>query len=115
MNECQTMNSKIDVEKAINSIYNLKNIFSFLSEKQKLNIIIYNTNLQNKLDININDYKRISGRYIVGERNGKGKEYDISRNNVLFEGEYLNGKRNGKGKEYYIGHKLKFEGEYIKY
>ena len=42
MNECQNIKSKIDVEKAIKSFYNLKNIFSFLSEKQKLNIIIYN-------------------------------------------------------------------------
>ena len=100
--------SKIDIEKDIKSFYNLKNIFSFLSEKQKLNIIINNKHLQKKFDINIEDYKRISGRYKVGERNGKGKEYDISTDVMLFEGEYLNGKRNGKGKEYYYYGKLKF-------
>ena len=66
-----------------------KNIFSFLSEKQKLNIMFYNKHLQKKFDINIEDYKRISGRYKVGERNGKGKEYDISTDVMLFEGEYL--------------------------
>ena len=113
MNEYQNKKSKIDVRKTIKSIYNLKNIFSFLSEKKKLDIIIYNKHLQNKFEININDYKRINGRYKVGERNGKGKEYDISSNKMLFEGEYLNGKRNGKGKEYYWHGKLEFEGEYL--
>ena len=111
MNECQNIKSKIDIEKAIKSFYNLKNIFSFLSEKQKLNMVINNKHLQKKFDIKIEDYKRISERYKVGERNGKGKEYDISTDVMLFEGEYLNGKRNGKGKEYYYEGKLKFKGE----
>ena len=89
MKDYQNKKSKIDVKKSIKSIYNLKNIFSFLPERQKLNIIKYNKQLQNKFDININDYKRISGRYKVGEINGKGKEYDISTDEMLFEGEYL--------------------------
>ena len=61
----------IKSEKNIKSIakYVLKDkLFSFLSEKQKLEIIINNKDLQNKLDINIKDYKRISRRYRVGER-----------------------------------------------
>jgi len=96
--------------------YVLKDIFSFLSKKIKLEIIIYNKELQKILDVNIEDYKRIRGVYRIGERNGKGKEYDISdisTNCIIFEGEYLNGKRNGKGKEYYSDGELKFEGEYI--
>ena len=113
MNECQNIKYKIDIEKAIKSFYNLKNIFSFLSEKQKLNIIINNKHLQKKFDINIKDYKRISGRYKVGERNGKGKEYDISTDVMLFEGEYLNGERNGKGKEYNWYSTLSLEGIYL--
>ena len=113
MNECQNIKSKIDVEKAIKSLYDLKNIFSFLSERQKLDIILYNKHLQNKFNNNIKDYKRISVRYKVGEINGKGKEYDRSSNKMLFEGEYLNGKRNGKGKEYYYN-RLLIEGEYLK-
>ena len=43
----------------------------------------------------------------------KGKEYDISTNNMIFEGEYLNGLRNGKGKEYDYNGKIVFEGEYL--
>ena len=113
IDECQNIKSELSIEKEIKSIYILKYILSFLSEKQKLNIIINNKHLQKKFDINIKDYKRISGRYKVGERNGKGREYDISTDAMLFEGEYLNGKRNGKGKEYYYDGELMFEGEYL--
>jgi len=70
----------IKSEKNIKSIskYVLKDeIFSFLSEKQKLKIIIYNKDLQKKLDINIENYKKIRGIYREGEKNGKGKEYDL--------------------------------------
>ena len=104
---------KINIEKSIESLYILKDIFSFLSEDQKLKIIIYNKNLQKKIDINIVNYKRIRGVYREGERNGKGKEYN-EYGKLIFEGEYLNGKRNGKGKEYdYWNSELEFEGEYL--
>ena len=106
---------KIEEFENIKSIskYVLKNmIFPFLPEKQKLEIIIYNKELQNKLDINIEDYKKIKGIYRIGERNGKGKEY-YSSGFLRFEGEYLNGKKNGKGKEYHDG-ELIFKGEYSK-
>ena len=113
MNKFQKRKSKINFEKSIESLYILKDILSFLPIKQKLKIIIYNKQLQNKLDINIEDYKRIRGIYREGEKNGKGKEYDISSKVTLFEGEYINGKRNGEGKEYYKNSKLKFEGNYL--
>ena len=91
----------------------LKIIFSFINEKKKLNIIINNKKLQNKLEINIKNYKKISERYKIGERNWKGKEYNF-KGELLFEGEYLNGKRwNGKGKEYNWNDELIFEGEYL--
>ena len=112
MEEFENIKSEKNIGKSIESLYILKDIFSFLSEKQKLEIIIYNKDLQNKLDISIEDYKRISKRYRVGERNGKGKEYN-NNGKLIFEGEYLNGKRNGKGKEYYYDGSLKFEGEYL--
>ena len=35
------------------------------------------------------------------------------KNIIKYEGEFLNGERNGKGKEYDINGKLKFEGEYL--
>ena len=98
--------------KDVKFFYIIKGIFSFLNEKQKLNMIIYNKTMQKMLLVDLNDYKRISGKYKIGERNGKGREYEIHKNHLLFEGEYLNGKRNGKGKEYYEG-KLIYEGEYL--
>ena len=76
MNEIQNIESKINIGKSIESLYILKDIFSFLSEKQKLNIIIYNKHLQRGFDINIEDYKRLSGVYKEGRRNGKGKEFN---------------------------------------
>ena len=97
--------------KNIKSIFFFRLIFSNLKEKQKLKIAKYSKNLQNKIDINLSNYKLFSGRYIIYE-NGKRKEYDAYRDILVFEGEYLIGKRNGKGKEYYDG-KLKFEGEYL--
>ena len=66
--------------KYIKSSYIIKEIFSFLNIKQKLNVIIYNKELQNICLINIEDYKNISGKYKIGERNGKGKEYKLSSN-----------------------------------
>ena len=115
MNEYDNDNIKheIDIIKSIQSKYILINIFSFLPEKLKLNIIIYNKNLQKKIDnINIEDYKRISRIYREGERNGKGKEYDKLTNIMIYEGEYLKGKRNGKGKEFNEIGETEFEGEY---
>ena len=105
--------------KEIKSTFIIKNIFSYLLEKQKLHLVIYNKELQKIYLIDIEDYKEISGKYIIGEKNGKGREYKLLDNILLFEGEYLNGKRNGKGKEYYYRYPententLKFEGEYL--
>ena len=76
-------------------------------------MIIYNKQIQKNFGVDIEVYKKISVKYKIGEKNGKGKEYDINTNKLIFEGEYLNGKRNGKGKEYYDNGKLKFEGEYL--
>ncbi len=51
--------------------------------------------------------------YKIGGKNGKGKEYNINTNILIFEGEYLNEKRSGIGKEYYDTDVLKYEGEYL--
>jgi len=61
-------------------------------------MIIYNKELKKILLIGNEDYKKISGIYKIGEKNGKGKEYIINTNKLIFKGEYLNGKKNGKGK-----------------
>ena len=121
----------------IKSSYFIKMIYTFVEEAQKLKFIKYNKSMQKNLDISIINYKFFSGRYIIyesngigkeytginnkliyeggyfdGERNGKGKEYDDYDSILKFEGEYLNGKRNGKGKEYW-NDQLRFEGEYL--
>ena len=95
------------------SIYFIKRLFTFVDKKNKLDIIKYNKNIQNILDISLINYKFYSDRYIIFEKNGKGKEYDKYNDSLVFEGEYLNGKRNGKGKEYHRNGILKFEGEYL--
>ena len=99
--------------KDIRSPYIMENIFLYLKDQQKLNLIIYNKQMQKKFGVDIEVYKNISGKYKIGEKNGKGKEYDLKTNKLIFEGEYLNGKKNGKGKEYNDKGSLKFEGEYL--
>jgi len=111
MAKCENVKSKIN---QIKSSYILKTISSFINEKQKLNMIIYNKELQKIYSVGIEDYKNISLKYRIGERNGKGKEYIKNTKRLIFEGEYLNGKRNGKGKNYNFDGELRFEGEYLK-
>ena len=112
MAECENVKSKININQ-IKSLYILKTVLSFLNEKQKLNMIIYNKELQKICLVKIEDYKNISLKYRIGERNGKGKEYIKNTKRLIFEGEYLNGKRNGKGKNYNYDGELRFEGEYL--
>ena len=90
------------------SLYFLKIMFSHRTERNKLKIIKYNKNLKNKIDIYLINYKIFSGKYVIKEMNGKGKEYDSYNDNLIYEGEFKNGERNGKGKEYNeLSHKLK--------
>ena len=81
--------------------------------KRRLKIIKYNKCLQKNLNKNLINYKFLSGKYIIYETKGTGKEYIGKTNRLIFEGEYSNGIRNGKGKEYYYDNTLKFEGEYL--
>ena len=99
--------------KNVKTSYFLRVLFSFLVEKQKLELMKYNKSLQENLNISLINYKFLSRKYIEYESNGKGKEYDSLCEKLLFEGEYLNGLRNGKGKEYDKNGKLIFEGEYL--
>ena len=91
----------------------IKILFSYLNEKNKLNIIKYNKTLQNKIGVKLINYKFYKGIIIQYESKTKGKEYACDTGKLRFEGEYLNGKRNGKGKEYYCNGLLKFEGDYL--
>ena len=98
----------------IKSVFFIEFIFSFIKENQKLELVKYNKNIQNKININLHNYKIFSGRYIIYEDNNKAKEYSYFGNKLVFEGEYLKGKRNGKGREFnvYDG-KIIYEGEYL--
>ena len=87
-------------------------IFSYVDECQKLKLIKYNKNMQNKMRLSIIHYKAIKGKFIEYISNGYVKEYNGNDDNkLLYEGEFLNGQRNGKGKELYSNGKSKFEGE----
>ena len=97
----------------IKSIYIIKTIFYTLNRSIFLNFINYNKKIQNKLCINIEDYKNLGNRTKIIENNGLGKEYKLNTDILIFEGEYLHGKKNGKGKEFYENGQIKFEGEYL--
>ena len=88
---------QINLKKEIKSIFILKKILSYLRKNKELSIFVNSKYFQRKLNYNIEYYKKISGKYKIAEKNGKGKEYTFY-NELVFEGEYLNGKKNGKGK-----------------
>ena len=107
-------NGKIYLMKSVKSFYVIQGIFTFLPEKDKLKMLIYNKRLQEKFRINIENYKTVSGKYIIWEGDGgKGKEYDY-KGRLKFKGEYSKGKKNGKGEEYDDEGRLIFEGKYKK-
>ena len=86
-----------------------------ISKDRKLEIIIYNKKYKHILGISLDYYKKISGKYVLGERNGYGEEFIMGTNIKIFEGNYLDGKKHGEGKEYAANtNKLNFQGEYLK-
>ena len=99
--------------KNIKSSYFIQLVYTYVEFAQKLKLIKYNKYLQNLTGIHFSNYKYFSGKYIIYESNGIGKEYYGYNDSLKFEGEYLKGKRNGNGKEYDSYGKLKFEGEYL--
>ena len=94
----------------IKSKYIIQIVFSYLNEEIKLKLMQYNKNLQNKIDIQLRNYKFFSGKYIIYEKDRLGKEYDAYKDKLLFERELLDKKRK-KGKEYFSDY-LIYEGEY---
>ena len=90
----------------------LQKVFKYIDNILKLKIALYNKVIQRKLNLDLNDFKRYSGKY----RKKDGEityEYNSSNDFLLFEGNYSNGKKNGCGKEYDEEGKLIFEGEYL--
>ena len=96
----------------IKSRYILKLIFLNICNETKLKLIMKNKKLIDKLNVNLLDYKLLSGKYLIGKRNGRGKEYNSYNDQLIFKGEYIDGKRFGYGKEYKYN-KIIFEGKYI--
>ena len=93
----------------------MKTVFNQLDDGAKLKIIKYNKRMQNKMNISLTNYKIFSGKYIIYNKNVKGKIKGKEFNNegdLIFEGEYLNGERNGNGKEYNGYNIIIFEGQY---
>ena len=103
---------QVDKLRNVKSNYIFKLIFSFLEEKEKLNILKYNKLYQKQCSKTIDDYKNISGRYKKDGINGLGAEYLLNKKILIFKGEYLNGKRSGYGREF-ENHKMIFEGNYL--
>ena len=121
-----------------NIIYQIKNGKGYAKEYYYNDFILLENieNLSDEIN-NINGKLKFEGEYFNGEKNGKGKEYNLSvisyvyfnknkdskytnkkyeilqEHYLMFEGEYKYGKRNGNGKEYDNKGILKFEGEYI--
>ena len=54
------MKSQRNIANKIRSFYVLRDIFKNISIKKKLQITKYNNNIKDKLDIDINDYKKYS-------------------------------------------------------
>ena len=98
----ETKNINIGDIKRIKSKVILAKIFSILWETSKLKLLFYNKEIQQKLDIDIEIYKKICKIDKKIETNGKGFIYLKNTDLLIFEGEYKNGLKNGKGKEYYI-------------
>ena len=106
------MSGNFGIFSSVESPHILRVIFSLLLDNTKLSFISYNKQIQKKLFVNIENYKKICERQIVEGNDGRMKEYKINTNILVFEGEYKNRKRNGKGNEYYENTMLKFDGIY---
>ena len=90
--------------KNIKSIYFIRILFSYFSEKNKLELIKCNKNIQRLLNIDLINYIFFACKFIIFETKSDVKEYKcfdkLYEIKLIYEGEYLNGKRNEKGKEY---------------
>ena len=100
-NELRINNSQyINFKDSVKSKYIQILIFSFLNEKNKLDLVKYNLKLQKILEININTYKKISQCIKIGKGDGYCRIYDLNTMTLKFEGEYKNGKKMEKEKNF---------------
>ena len=78
------LDNSTNLIKIIKSLFIVKKLFLNLPEKTKLNLIINNKSLQTKLGLDIEDYKKISGKYLEGDRNGYRKENLLKKKELVF-------------------------------
>ena len=96
----------------IKSKYILKKIICHICEENKLKLFKYNNKLKKIFHFNLINYKLFKQTYMIGNKNGYGKEYNNLNDELVFEGEYIDGKRCGYGKEYFEN-KIIYEGKYL--
>ena len=79
-----------DIFKNVKNNYFLQIIFNILLKKKSLDIIKYNKNIKNRINISINDYKEYSGIYssieieIKPDKNKYGKFIHIDKNDEIY-------------------------------
>ena len=74
---------KISIISSVKSRYTLKKIFSYIYENQKLSILAHNKKLQRLFNIDIDYYRKISGKILIGDINGEGKEYKLNTDIII--------------------------------
>ena len=97
----------------IKSSYFIKYIFFCLSDETLLRLVKYSKKWQNKLDINLINYKIFSGKYIIYKSEGQGAIFNALNDHLIYEGGIKDGKKHGKGKEYGKFGNIEYEGEYL--
>ena len=61
----------------IKSIYIFQKLFSFIDEGIKLKLAKYNKRIQNKVIVNLNNYKLYKGKNIIYETNKKERKIKV--------------------------------------
>ena len=73
--------------KKIKCCYFVNMLFQHLNDENTLKLLKYNKSLQNKIGLNLSNYKVFSGKYVIIDKNGIGREFNIYDDSLLFEGE----------------------------
>ena len=85
-----------DIFKILKSDYFLQKLFNNLLKNKALNIVKYNTNIKNRINISIKDYKKYSEIYSTIEieikpvNNEYGKFININKENEIYFHIYFN-------------------------
>ena len=65
----------------------LKKIMSYLKDEKKLKLLKYNKKVQNILNITIIDFLKLSGKYIIDQKDGIKYIYNSYNDELIYEGE----------------------------